>query len=146
MAEERTVINWKSDNLDTYLASKLYDIKLDLIKNSYEALGISMPESKTIKSHKFIYDNDSVKENGMFSSHVSSGAAIVAMNRYSYGDFIIPKEILTYIKDEYSLGNANEKNLPSKDVWQKNEAGQRCCPACRLPACDRFLLIIWYRR
>ena len=115
MAEERTVINWKSDNLDTYLASKLYDIKLDLIKNSYEALGIPMPESKTIKSNKFIYDNEIVKENGMFSSHVSSGAAIVAMNRFSFGSFILPEEILKYIQDEYSINRANEKNLPSKE-------------------------------
>ena len=74
-----------------------------------------MSESKTIKTHKFIYDNEIVKEQGMFASHVSSGAAIVAMNRFSFGDFVIPDEILSYIKDEYSEGRANEKNLPSKE-------------------------------
>ena len=113
---ERTVINWNSDNLDTYLYSKIFDINLDLMKLSYESMGIPMLKSDSIKKNKIIYDNEMVKENGLFASHVSSGAAIVASNRFNYGDFVIPDEILKYISEEHSLDRTNEKNLPSSEA------------------------------
>lgn len=116
----KTIINWQSDNLDTYIYSKIFDINMNLAQMPYSSIGVELPMPNSLKTNTIIYDNDIVKENGLFKSHVSSGAAIVAMNRFNYGKFVIPPSILEYIQEEKDADRLNEKNLPKdSDDFEK---------------------------
>lgn len=109
-------IKWESDNLDTYIFSKIYDVQHDLIKEAMEySYGIELDKTNSLANTDLIYDNEMVK-NDMFNSHVSVGAAIIASHRFRGGDFILPDEVLEYIMEEYEADRANQKNLPSKDA------------------------------
>ena len=137
MSEETNSVsvNWITDRVDDDIVNNLEDLKYNLLGmfmsnlgNNFDSLlsGI-IPKELSNKSteekieRKILFDNSIIKTKNGSNSHFSPGATIAALAMH-YSEFVIPKDILAYIK-EY-LSSEEEIDLYSKRIPQTEEQYQ----------------------
>lgn len=115
-------IIWDSHKLDGYIFSSIYDIKINLLKESLEFLGYDFGKTDTDRINKIKYNNYLVPGIGPgVTSHISLGAALVALSSY-FSNFNIPEDLIKYIQEEAEAGRVKETSLPNtEDQFEKGE-------------------------
>lgn len=137
MSEETSSVsvNWITDRLDDDIVKNLEDLKYNLLgmlmpdlgKNFNSILSSRIPKelsSKNIEEkieRKILFDNSIIKTRNGSNSHFSPGATIAALAMH-YSEFVIPPDILAYIKEH--LASEEEISLYMKRIPNTEEQYQ----------------------
>ena len=125
--DEEKFITWNSEKLIDSTIRELLAIKMNLMKESIESLGIEMQETAQYNNQFVRYNNWMLP--GMFEgdpSHETIDTAI-ALTCVSIinGDFPIPPKVVEYIKDMFTNGFIYEKRismaLSSNELWERGK-------------------------
>ena len=137
MSEETSSVsvNWLTDRVDDDITKNLEDLKYNLLgmfmsdlgENFDSILSGTIPKELSTKSieekieRKVIFDNSIIKNKNGNNSHFSPGATIAALAMH-YSEFVIPPDILSYIKEH--LASEEEINLYMKRIPKTEEQYQ----------------------
>jgi hypothetical protein len=120
-------IHWNSEKLIDSTIRELLAIKMNLMKESIESLGIEFQETTQYNTNFIKYDNWMLP--GMFEgdpSHETVDTAIALTCMFTInGDFPIPPLVLEYIKEMITGGYIYEKRismaLNSEELWERGK-------------------------
>lgn len=141
MSEETSSIsvNWLTDRVDDDIVKNLEGLKYNLLGMFMSDMGenfnsllsgiiskeISNKDKEEKIEKKILFDNSIIKTRNGSNSHFSPGATIAALAMH-YSEFVIPKDILEYIKEYLSSEEEialYEKRIPKTE--EQFEDGKR---------------------